>query len=154
MPFGLASAPVVLTNLKNRVFYPRLDSFVVLAIDDVLVYSKSKEEHFLHLKLGFFSKVAGETTFGSCANVNFGFKKWNPWEHVLPKEGIRMNPKKVEVVVSWERPTIIAEIRSFLGLASYYRCVIPRFSSIALPMTKLIRKNVRFVWSDECEASF
>ena len=74
--------------------------------------------------------------------------------HVISEEGIRVDPKKVEAVVSWERPTTVTEIRSFLGLASYYRRFIPGFSSIDLPMTKLIRKNVRFVWSDECEASF
>ena len=74
--------------------------------------------------------------------------------HVISREGIRVNPKKVEAVVSWVRPTSVTEIRSFLGLASYYRRFIPGFSSIALPMTKLIRKNVKFIWSEEGEESF
>ena len=91
--------------------------------------------------------------FGSCTKVKFGFKKWYSWERVIPEERIRMNPKEMEAVVSWERPTIIKEIRSFPGLASYYRVLFPNFSPITLPMTKLIRKNRHFGCLDKCEAS-
>jgi len=74
--------------------------------------------------------------------------------HVISAEGIIVDPRKVEAVLKWERPTNVIEIRSFLGLAGYYRRFIEGFSTIASPLTKLTRKEVRFVWSEECELSF
>jgi len=74
--------------------------------------------------------------------------------HVISAEGIFIDPRKVEAVLKWERPTNVTEIRSFLGLAGYYRRFIEGFSTIALPLTKLTRKEVRFVWSKECEEAF
>jgi len=74
--------------------------------------------------------------------------------HVISAEGIIVDPRKVEAVLKWERPTNVIEIRSFLGLAGYYRRFIEGFSTIASPLTKLTRKEVRFVWSEECEPSF
>ena len=73
--------------------------------------------------------------------------------HIISKEGFAVDPAKIEAIISWERPKDVTEIRSFLGLAGYYRRFVQGFSSIAMPLTKLTRKNVPFVWTEQCEAS-
>ena len=137
MSFGLTNAPAVFMDLMNRVFQPYLDSFVVVFIDDILVYYKSKEEHYQHLKM-VLQTLRDKQLFGKLNKCEFWLQEVVFLGHVISEEGIRVDPKKVEVVVSWQRPTTVTEIRSFLGLASYYRRFIPGFSSIALPVTKLI----------------
>uniref|UniRef100_A0A2N9FHE6 CCHC-type domain-containing protein n=1 Tax=Fagus sylvatica TaxID=28930 RepID=A0A2N9FHE6_FAGSY len=123
MPFGLTNAPAVFMDLMNRVFQPYLDQFVVVFIDDILIYSKSLED------VAFLG-------------------------HVISKDGILVDPKKVEAIVDWERPKDVREIRSFLGLTGYYRRFIEGFSKISLPMTRLTRKGATFKWTTECEDSF
>jgi hypothetical protein len=74
--------------------------------------------------------------------------------HVINQQGITVDPKNVTAVVEWKRPSSVSEIRSFLGLAGYYRCFVPNFSSIAKPLTRLLEKGVLFVWSSDCEVSY
>ena len=74
--------------------------------------------------------------------------------HVISAEGVYVDPKKIEAILSWKPPTSVHEVRSFLGLAGYYRRFVQNFSIIASPLTKLLRKNVKFVWNEECQGSF
>ncbi|GJT19089.1 putative nucleotidyltransferase, ribonuclease H [Tanacetum coccineum] len=130
MPFGLTNAPAVFMDLMNRVFHEFLDKFVIVFIDDILVFSKSKEEHEEHLRTVAFLG------------------------HIVSAEGITMDPAKVEAITKWPRPTSVTEVRSFLGLAGYYRRFVEGFSRLALPLTKLMRKGEKFVWNEEREKSF
>ena len=140
-------------DLMNRVFQPYLDSFVVVFIDDILIYSKSEEDHVQHLGL-VLQKLREKQLYGKFSKCEFWLPEVLFLRHIVSKEGIRVDPKKVEAVVGCERPTSVTEIHSFLGLASYYRRFIPGFSYISLPLTKLIYKNAKFIWSDQCEDSF
>nr|GEU95164.1 retrotransposon protein, putative, Ty3-gypsy subclass [Tanacetum cinerariifolium] len=128
MPFGLTNAPTVFMDLRNRIFHEYLDKFVIVFIDNISVYSKMKEEHEEHLR-GIFG-------------------------HIVSANGITMDPAKVEAITKWPRPKTVIEIRSFLGLAGYYRRIMEGFSRLALPLTKLMRKGEKFVWDEEQEKSF
>ncbi|GJR02399.1 putative reverse transcriptase domain-containing protein [Tanacetum coccineum] len=147
MPFGLTNAPAVFMDLMNRVCKPYLDKFVIVFIDDILIYSKNKQEHEEHLKiiLELYAK------FSKC---EFWIPKVQFLGHVIDNKGIHVDPAKIESVKDWASPKTPTEIRQFLGLAGYYRRFIEGFSKIAKPMTKLTQKKVKFEWGDKQEAAF
>jgi len=153
MPFGLTNAPAMFMNLMNRVFWPYLDQYVVVFIDDILVYSNSHLEHEQHLRV-VLQTLRENQLYTKLDKCEFWIKEVVFLGHVISTEGIIVDPRKVEAVLKWERPTNVIKIQSFLGLARYYRRFIKGFSTIASPLTKLTRKEVRSVWSKECEASF
>jgi hypothetical protein len=153
LPFGLTNAPSLFMDLMNRVFQPYLDKFVVIFIDDILVYSKSYAEHEQHLGQTL-QILMSRQLYAKLDKYDFWLKEVTFLGHVVSSKGIFMNPQKVEVVVRWERPTTVTEIRSFLGLAGYYRRFIEGFSTIATPLTRLTRKNIRWEWSKKCDESF
>jgi len=153
MPFRLTNALAMFMDLMNRVFRPYLDQYIVVFIDDILVYSNSHLEHEQHLKV-VLQTLRENQLYAKLDKCEFWLKEVVFVCHVIYVEGIFVDPRKVEVVLKWERPTNVTEIQSFLGFAGYYRRFIEGFSTIASPLTKLAHKEVRFVWSEECEASF
>jgi hypothetical protein len=153
MPFGLANAPAAFMDLMNWVFHDFLDQFVVVFIDDILIYSKSLEEHEDHLRR-VLQRLREKRLYAKFSKCEFWLDKVIFLGHVVSRDGISVDPRKVEAVVNWERPTNVHEIRSFLGLASYYRRFVEGFSKLSGPLTALTRKNARFLWTDECEQSF
>jgi hypothetical protein len=153
MPFGLTNAPAAFMDLMNRVFKPFLDQFVVVFIDDILIYSKSKEDHERHLRL-VLQVLKEKKLYAKLKKCEFWLDSVAFLGHVISKDGISVDPKKVEAVVEWNRPNNVTEIRSFLGLAGYYRRFVEGFSRLAMPLTRLTQKGVKFEWSEECEQSF
>jgi len=121
----------------NSVFMPELDKFLVVFIDDILVYSCNEEEHaeHLHVMLTCLREHQLYTKFSKC---EFLLKKVHFLGHVLSKEGISVDPAKVQEVLDWKVPTSVNKVRSFLGLARYYRRFILEFSKISKPMTRLL----------------
>ena len=146
MPFGLTNAPAVFMDQMNRTFHELLDVCVVVFIDDILVYSKSKAEHEKHLRLvlDIFRK---QKWFAKLSKCDFWLKEVTFLGHVISKEGVMVDPVKVRAIVEWESPKNVSEVRSFLGLAGYYRRFVKDFSKIAQPMTKLLRKEVLKVFN-------
>ncbi|KAA0037485.1 ty3-gypsy retrotransposon protein [Cucumis melo var. makuwa] len=130
MSFGLTNAPVVFMDLMNRVFKDFLDTFVIVFIDEILIYSKTEAEHEEHLHQALKTLRANKF------------------------EGVSVDPAKIKAITSWPRPSTVSEIRSFLGLAGYYRRFVEDFSRIASPLTQLTRKGTPFVWNPACESSF
>jgi hypothetical protein len=153
MPFGLTNAPSVFMDLMNQVFHNYLDQFVVVFIDDILVYSTNHHEHGEHLKK-VLDILREKKLFAKLKKCEFWLKKVSFLGHVVLGDGIEVDPSKIEAVVKWERPTNDREIRSFLGLVGYYRRFVKGFSTLSGPLTALTKKNVCYIWSDECEASF
>jgi hypothetical protein len=153
MPFGLANAPAAFMDLMNRVFREFLNQFVVVFIEDILIYSKNLEEHEDHLRI-VLQKLRDEQLYPKFSKCEFWLKKISFLEHVISKEGITVDPKKIEAVVNWERPTNVHEIRGFLGLPGYYQHFVEGFSKLSGPFTALTKKNARYEWTDECERSF
>uniref|UniRef100_A0A2N9EF72 Integrase catalytic domain-containing protein n=1 Tax=Fagus sylvatica TaxID=28930 RepID=A0A2N9EF72_FAGSY len=140
-------------DLMNRVFKPFLDQFVVVFIDDILIYSKSKEDHERHFRL-VLQVLEEKKLYAKLKKCEFWLDSVAFLGHVISKDGISVDPKKVEAVVEWNRPNNVTEIRSFLGLAGYYRRFVEGFSHLAMPLTRLTQKGVKFEWSEECEQSF
>ncbi|XP_072064483.1 uncharacterized protein [Arachis hypogaea] len=153
MSFGLTNAPAVFMDYMNRIFHPYLDKFVIVFIDDILVYSKSEEEHADHLRT-VLQILRDRKLYAKLSKCEFWKSEVKFLGHVVSKQGIAVDPAKVEAVMNWERPTSVTEIRSFLGLAGYYRRFIKGFSQLALPLTKLTRKDTPFIWTPKCEESF
>ncbi|KAL2226381.1 UNVERIFIED_CONTAM: Transposon Ty3-I Gag-Pol polyprotein [Sesamum indicum] len=131
MPFGLTNAPAAFMALMNKTLQPFLDQFVIVFIDDILIYSSSPEEHEQHLRT--ILQILREKQL---------------------YEGVQPDPAKVKAILEWEPPKNVSEIRSFLGLAGYYRRFVKDFSIIAKPLTNLLKKNAPFNWNDKCAQSF
>ena len=153
MPFGLTNAPAAFMDLMNRIFGPYLDKFVIVFIDDILVYSSSKEEHTEHLRI-ILQTLREHQLYAKFIKCKFWLDRVAFLGHVVSAEGISVDPQKIEAIVDWKSPTNITEVRSFLGLAGYYRKFVEGFSKIATPLTKLTRKEEKFIWSEACQNSF
>ena len=153
MSFGLTNALAYFMYLMNKVFMEYLDKFVVVFIDDILVYSKNKEEHEEHLRL-VLHKLRENQLYAKFSKCEFWLDEVSFLGHVITNGGIAVDPMKVRDVLKWEPPQTLSEIRSFLGLAGYYNWFIEGFSKIVKPLTSLLEKGKEFVWSDECQASF
>ena len=152
MSFGLTNAPAAFMDLMNHVFRPFLDRFVVVFIDDILVYSKDREDHDMHFWV-MLETLRKEQSYAKMSKCEFWLKEVS-FGHIISEEGIRVDPKKIEVILEWKPLRSVTEVRSFLGLAGYYRRFVKGFSMTAAPMTSLLQKNVRFEWSEKCQDSF
>ena len=153
MPFRLTNAPTTFMDLMNRVFRPYVDQFVVVFIDDILVYSKDAQEHEQHLKL-VLQTLREKKLYAKLSKCEFWLKEVSFLGHIVSAEGIKVDPTKIEAVVNWKPPRNVIEVRSFLGLAGYYRRFVRSFSVITSPLSKLLRKGIKFEWIDKCQNSF
>nr|CAB3502749.1 unnamed protein product [Digitaria exilis] len=153
MSFGLTNAPAYFMYLMNSVFMPELDKFVVVFIDDILVYSKNEEEHAEHLRI-VLQRLRDHKLYAKFSKCEFWLDSVKFLGHTVSKDGISVDPTKVQQVMDWKPRTSVHEIRSFLGLAGYYRRFIPDFSRVAKPMTELLKKGQKFVWDGKCEEAF
>ncbi|WVZ93642.1 hypothetical protein U9M48_039607 [Paspalum notatum var. saurae] len=139
--------------MMNSVFMNELDKFVVVFIDDILVYSKSEEEHKEHLRI-VLNRLREHKLYAKFSKCAFWLKQVSFLGHILSEKGVAVDPSKVKDVLNWKQPETVTEIRSFLGLAGYYRRFIKDFSKTAKPMTSLTKKNAKYVWSSNCEEAF
>ncbi|GJR45408.1 putative reverse transcriptase domain-containing protein [Tanacetum coccineum] len=153
MPFGLTNAPAVFMDLMNRVCKPYLDKFVIVFIDDILIYSKNKEEHGEHLKT-ILNLLRSEKLYAKFSKCDFWLDSVQFLGHVIDSNGVHVDPAKIEAIKNWAAPTTPTEVRQFLGLAGYYRRFIKEFSLISKPLTKLTQKNKPYVWGDDEEEAF
>ncbi|KAK1692999.1 hypothetical protein QYE76_009696 [Lolium multiflorum] len=153
MSFGLTNAPAYFMNLMNKIFMNFLDKFVVGFIDDFLIYSKSEEEHEQHLEV-VLDTLREHQLYAKFSKCEFWLKEVAFLGHILSAGGIVVDPSKVKTVEEWKAPTTQTEVRAFLGLAGCYRRFVEGFSSIARPMTQLLKKDKKFEWTDKCEESF
>ncbi|KAL0544458.1 hypothetical protein IC582_019573 [Cucumis melo] len=153
MSFGLTNAPAVFMDLMNRVFREFLDTFVIVFIDDILIYSKTEAEHEKHLRM-VLQTLRDNKLYAKFSKCEFWLKQVSFLGHVVSKAGVSVDPAKIEAVTGWTRPSTVSEVRSFLGLAGYYRRFVENFSRIATPLTQLTRKGAPFIWSKACEDSF
>ncbi|GKA72286.1 putative reverse transcriptase domain-containing protein [Tanacetum coccineum] len=153
MPFGLTNAHAVFMDLMNRVCKPYLDKFVIVFIDDILIYSRDEKEHEEHLKT-ILELLKKEELYAKFSKCEFWIHTVKFLGHVIDISGIHIDPTKIEAVKNWASLTTPLEIRQFLGLAGYYRRFIEGFSKIAKPMTELTQKDRKFDWGEEQETDF
>jgi hypothetical protein len=153
MSFGLTNAPAYFMYLINSVFMPKLDKFVMVFIDDILIYSKTKEDHANHIRV-ILQRLRDHRLYAKFSKCEFWLDSVKFLGHTISSEGISVDPTKVQEVMDWTPPTSVHQIRSFLELVGYYHRFILDFSKIAKPMTELLKKEVKFHWDDKCEEAF
>ena len=153
MSFGLTNAPAVFMDLMNSIFMPYLDLFVIVFIDDILVYSRSKDEHENHLR-AVLQVLRDRELYAKFSKCEFWLDFVAFLGHIVSDAGIAVDTQKIEAVKTWPRPMTPTEVRSFLGLAGYYRRFVEGFSSLSAPLTKLTQKAAKFQWTEACEHSF
>ena len=152
MSFGLANAPSTFSRMMNFVFSPFRNEFVLVYLDDILVFSKTKEEHAKHLRL-VLDKLREHRFYAKFSKCEFWLDEVLYLGHIISAKGISVNPEKVEAIVKWQPPENVKQLRSFLGLASYCRRFVENFSKIAKPLSNLLQKNVKYAWTPECDVA-
>jgi hypothetical protein len=154
MPFGLTNAPATFCTFMNDIFEEWFDDFVVVYIDDILIYSGSSVEHAEHLRK-VFQRLRENKLYAKLEKCEFGVTEVNFLGHRIIQESLKMNDHKVKAIMDWEPPKSVPALRSFLGLASYYRKFIKNFAKIAAPLTNLLKKSaVTYEWEGTCDEAF
>jgi hypothetical protein len=153
VPFGLSNALFVFMSLMNGVFREYLHKFVIVFLDDILIYSKSEEEHENHLRM-VLQVLREHKLYAKLNKFSFYQKQIHYLGHIFSKDGISVDPEKIEAFREWSAPKNVTDLRSFMGIAGYYKIFIEGFSKITHPITSLQRKGVKFQWTLVCERSF
>jgi hypothetical protein len=153
MPFGLTNAPAFLMYLMNIVFMDCLEKFVVVFIDDILVYSQNEGEHEENLRM-VLQWLRDCQLYAKLSKCEFWISEVLFLGHIINRDGFTMDSKKVADILDWKAPRNICGIKSFIGMVGYYRRFIEGVSKIARPMTSLLAKKVEFKWTLECQESF
>lgn len=151
--FGLTNAPATFQRVINEVFGPDLGKFILAYLDDLLVFSKTREEHLTHLRI-VLSKLREHKLYCNVKKCQFLAQSVQFLGHVVSADGIKPSPAKTDAVTKWQSPTTVHELQSFLGLVNYFRKFIQGYSVLTRPLTDLLRKDVPFVWSQACENAF
>jgi hypothetical protein len=153
IPFRLTNALATFMCLMNSIFSQYLDKFIVVFIDDILVYSKTKEEHDEHLRIAL-QTLRKHKLYAKFDKCDFYQKEILYLGHVISSEGIVVDPENIKSIMEWPVPKDVVDIWSFMGITEYYRRFIERFSKIAYPITSLQKKGTKFNWSQKCQDSF
>jgi hypothetical protein len=154
MPFGLTNALTTFCTLMNDIFREWLDDFVVVYIDDILVYSHSMEEHLEHLQK-VFQRLRENKLYAKFEKCKFGVMEVDFLGHRITQEGLKMDDHKVKAILDWEPPRSVLAVRSFVGLASYCRKFIKNFAKIATPFTNFLKKSSgTYEWDEACNEAF
>jgi hypothetical protein len=153
MPFGLAGAPATFLGAMNTTLRPLLRKCVVVFFDDILVYSNSLADHMIHLKsvLQLLRQDSWQVKRSKCS---FGQQRITYLGHVIDQHGVSSDPDKIAKVASWPTPQNNKDVRSFLGLAGYYRKFVKHFGIVARPLFNLLKKHTPFQWTAETETAF
>ena len=153
MPFGLTNAPSTFMRLMNHVLREYLGKCVVVYFDDILIYSKCLDDHVMHVRL-VLAKLREEKLFANLKKCSFCMDKVNFLGFIVSSHGVEVDEEKVRAIREWPTPKSASEVRSFHGLAGFYRRFIKDFSTIAAPLNELVKKNVSFTWGDAQEHAF
>jgi hypothetical protein len=152
MPFGLTNAPATFQYIMNSVLEPYLRKFVIVFMDDILIYSKSIEEHTHHLRL-VLQLLRKHQFYIKRTNCVFAQGELEYLGHIIYAEGVKTDPMKTQVMTDWPRPSNITELSGFLGLIGYYRKIVRHYGILARPLTNLLKKK-QFLWDDEAQVAF
>ena len=153
MPFGLTNAPASFQHFINDIFSDILDNYVVVYLDDILVFSNNKEDHTQHVR-EVLQRLRNNSLFGKLEKSNFHNSSAVFLGYIVSSNGIKMDPEKVEAVLSWPTPKCVKDIQSFIGFANFYHRFIKDFSKIVTPLTQLTKQNVKWSWNDSTQHAF
>eukprot|EP00253_Pinus_taeda_P015625 PITA_15625 len=153
LPFGLTNAPATFMCLMNNIFHPYLDRFILIFIDDILIYSRTIEKHYEHLRR-VLQTLREHQLYAKFSKCDFFKEEIQYLGHVITKEGIAVDPEKIKDIMDWPVPKDVTDVRSFMGLAGYYRRFVEGFSKVDFPITSLQKKGKSFQWTPNCQKSF
>ena len=153
LAFGLCNAPAVFQKLLNSVYADELGRFVVVYLDDILVYSKSEAEHVEHLRI-VLQRLRDHRLFAKLSKCQFCKSSVEFLGHVVSADGIGMDRHKVQAVQDWPQPRTVKDIMQFVGLTNYYRKFVKSYASITVPLYELLKKDTPFVWGEQQQAAF
>ena len=154
MPMGACNSPATFQSLMNEIFHDCIDEFLVVYIDDLLVFSKDEESHYRHLEI-VLKRLKEHELYVSPKKCEFFTDEMEFLGLLIGKNGIRVNPKKVEILRTWPKPDSITDLRSFLGLLQFFRRFIPDFAKVAAPLTDLTKKDMGLhKWDKSCDEAF
>lgn len=153
LPFGLTNAPATFMQLMQQIFHPYLDQFVVVYLDDILVYSKTKEEHQKHLKI-VLQLLRENKLYAKLNKCELFVKQVSFLGHCITQDGVYMDQEKIKSIIDWPIPKSVTEVRSFLGLAGFYRKFIKNYSQMTSCINDLLKKHVPFVWTNKHTEAF
>jgi hypothetical protein len=153
MPFGLTNAPAVFARTMQQVFSDMIGKFVLVYLDDILIYSKTPEEHEKHLAL-VLARLEENKFYAQLHKCHFALPEVEFLGHMVSEKGIKVDPRKVKIVQEWPVPKNVSEVRSFLGLANYFRRFVHAYSTIARPLHALTAKDASWQWTSECQSAF
>jgi hypothetical protein len=150
---GFTNAPATFQTVMNSILHPYIRKFVVVYIDDILIFSKTEAEHQAHVRL-VLEVLQREKFYVYKAKSSFAQKEIKYLGHIVNEQGIRPDPKKVEAVQTWPVPKNVNDVKSFLGLVNYFRKFIEHYSEIAVSLTNLTKKSHPWVWTGRCQDAF
>ena len=153
LPMGLCNAPATFMHLMNSVLRKQLDRFVLAFLDDIFIYSRTREEHLLHVE-EVLKELDKQKLYLKPSKCEWMKSEVEFLGHRIGREGLSVDPQKIDAVKQWPVPTNVSELRSFLGLAGYYRRFIGNYSMTALPLTELTKDEVEWQWSDKEKGAF
>lgn len=153
MPFGLTNAPATFCTMMNQVLHGFLDDFVVVYLDDIVIYNQTLEEHVQHVRQ-VFNRLRENGLYAKPSKSSFAHTSISFLGHIIEQGKIRMDSKMVTAIKDWQPPKTVHDVRSFLGLCNYYRRFVTGYSEIALPFTKLTKKDKDCDWSSQCQTAF
>lgn len=153
MPFGLTNAPAVFQRLMNDIFQQYLDRFILIYLDDILIYSENEEQHIEHVRI-VFELLLKNQLYCKFTKCEFHVDSVEFLGYIVSNNGLQMNPKKIEVILNWKQPTNRLEVMSFIGFANYYRRFIRDFAKIARPLHVLTKKESDFMWNESAAEAF
>ncbi|CAI7763496.1 unnamed protein product [Closterium sp. NIES-53] len=153
MPFGLTNAPATFQMTMNEAFRPLLDKCVIVYLDDILVYSRDKQQHLADLE-AIFTVLDEHRLLTKGSKCDFFQDRLEFLGHVILEAGVEIDPKKLDTVKAWHPPTNITELQSFLGFVNYVRRFVPDMARLIAPLTDLLRKGVPFTWGEKEHAAF
>lgn len=153
MPFGLTGAPASFQRFMNDTLRDYLDTFCTAYLDDILIYSKTREEHNHHVRL-VLEKLRDAGLFAKLSKCEFAVPETKFLGIIVGRDGLRMDPDKVKTIIDWETPTCVTDVQAFIGFANFYRRFIKDFSKIIAPLVNLTKKGIQFRWDNTCELSF
>jgi hypothetical protein len=153
MPFGLTNAPATFQSIMNSIFAPLLRKSVLVFVDDILIYSKSLEDHKHHLQQ-VFAILQQHSLYLKKSKCSFGRSELEYLGHIISAQGVSTDLEKIKAVQQWPTPIDCKQLWSFLGLAGYYRKFIRHYGTISKPLTDLLKKNTVYVWTPQLQSSF
>jgi len=153
MPYGVTGGPATFQTVMNILLEPLLRKCAVVFIDDILIYSKTWDDHLQHIRavLTLLQQHKFQVKLSKCS---FAKQQLTYLGHIVSSEGVATDPTKIESIKNWPRPANVKDLRSFLGMAGYYRRFVAQFGIISKPLTNLLRKGTLYVWTPETETAF